>query len=66
MTSGEEKTCVRLVRGVGGVTIVWGAGMAVRGGVLGTAVRSEDELAFSSTKSVRIGGKGGGVSVITV
>jgi hypothetical protein len=36
VTSGDEKILTASVRGVGGVTVVWGAGIALWGGVLGT------------------------------
>ena len=38
VTSGDEKRLAAAsVRGVGGVTVVWGAGIVRRGGVLGAA-----------------------------
>jgi hypothetical protein len=50
--------------GVGGVTVVAGAGIAVWGGVFGSGLASNDLLGgLSSVRSVRIGrGKGGGAS----
>lgn len=50
--------------GVGGVTVVAGAGIAVCGGVFGNGLASNDLLGgLSSVRSVRIGtGRGGGAS----
>lgn len=48
--------------GVGGVTVVAGAGMAVCGGVFGRGLACK-ERGLLSVKSVRIGaGRGGGAS----
>lgn len=50
--------------GVGGVTVVAGAGIAVRGGVFGNGLASNDfSRGLSSVRSVRIArGNGGGAS----
>jgi hypothetical protein len=49
--------------GVGGVTVVRGAGILVAGGVCGSRSGDVPFLYFSSTSSVGIGlGRGGGVS----
>lgn len=55
----------RLSDGVGGVTVVRGAGTAVWGGVLG-AGRSSGSLGLSCFRSVRMGGRGGGGSATKV
>lgn len=66
VTSGEVKSLGNSVFGVGGVTVVWGCGMAVCGGVLG-AGNSREGSGLSSLRSVRMGaGKGGGGSATTV
>lgn len=51
--------------GVGGVTVVLGAGLAVWGGVLGGG-RSSGSLGLSCIRSVRMGGRGGGGSATTL
>lgn len=64
MFGGEDSlgNSSRLSAGVGGVTVVRGAGTAVWGGVLG-AGRSSGSLGLSCIMSVRMGGRGGGGSV---
>jgi hypothetical protein len=63
--SGTWGKFLRRSVGVGGVTVVRGAGTDVRGGVVGVGLAGSRD--FSSVKSVRIGGggSGGGVSAPT-